>query len=163
MRPRLSIVAVSLAAMLGILLLGTVNYLEPIEVGLTWNPLTGERGLQSRAGWHLTPPWVMESTVNTSPERLCLTSAAHSAVNCRLVQFVPEHYRDFLEVEGFRLEDERLLEVGVERVLALQATVARHARDGGHHDGRPLRHIRPPKKRSRPFFKNGIATRGVTC
>ena len=102
MRPRLSIVAVSLAAMLGILLLGTVNYLEPIEVGLTWNPLTGERGLQSRAGWHLTPPRVMESTVNTSPERLCLTSAAHSAVNCRLVQFVPEHYRDFLEVEGFR-------------------------------------------------------------
>ena len=102
MRSRLSIVAVSLAATLGILLIGTVNYLEPIEVGLTWNPLTGERGLQKRAGWHLTPPWVMESTVSTSPERLCLTSATHSAVNCRLVQFVPEHYRDFLEVEGFR-------------------------------------------------------------
>jgi hypothetical protein len=40
--------------------------------------------------------------VSTAPQRLCLTSSAHAAVNCRLVQFVPEHYRQFLAIEGFR-------------------------------------------------------------
>jgi hypothetical protein len=99
MTPRRLLVAI------GIFLLGvgfcSVNYLENTEVGLTWNPLTGEKDIQQRAGWHITPPWVLETTIGTNPVRLCLTSSAHAAVNCRLVQFVPGEYRSLLEVEGF--------------------------------------------------------------
>lgn len=97
--------AAHLLGSLGAFLIGlcfcSVNYLENTEVGLTWDPLTGEKSIQQRAGWHLTPPWVFETTIVTNPERLCLTSSAHAAVNCRLVQFVPSEYRSLLEVEGF--------------------------------------------------------------
>ena len=79
-----------------------INYLEPTEVALTWNPLTGERGMQLHAGWNLRAPWVFVSTVSTAPQRLCLTSTAHAAVNCRLAQFVPEYHQQFLATEGFR-------------------------------------------------------------
>lgn len=78
------------------------NYLDSYEVGLTWNVVTGETKLQNRAGWHLRKPWVLVSTIDTRPQRVCITSSAHAAVNCRLVQFVPAAYRDFVAVEGFR-------------------------------------------------------------
>lgn len=90
----------------GLLLLGTplalsVNYLEPQERGLTWNVASGELGVQARAGWHAHPPWVLVSVVDIRPARVCITTSARAVLNCKLVRFVPEHYRTFISVQGF--------------------------------------------------------------
>ena len=82
-----------------LLYLACMNYLEPTEVGISWNNMTGEIELQ-QPGWHLTAPWVQVARVDTRPMRVCLTSASR-AFNCKLVQFVPREYRLFVETEGF--------------------------------------------------------------
>lgn len=78
------------------------NYLDSYEIGLTWNFVTGETKLQDHAGWHVRKPWILVSTIDTRPHRVCLTSSGHAASNCRLVQFVPSAYREFIATEGFR-------------------------------------------------------------
>lgn len=93
--------AVSLAVLMLVLQL-TVNFREPHELGITWNLFSGERSAQVRGGWNIRPPWVLLSEVDTRPQRVCITSSSHAAANCKLVQFVPEHYQEFLAQEGFR-------------------------------------------------------------
>lgn len=78
----------------------TVNYIEPNEVGITRNLFTGELVLQDRAGFYFTAPYVIETTIDTRPARVCFTSASRGR-NCKLVQFNPEFYREFVEIEGF--------------------------------------------------------------
>lgn len=82
--------------------LSTVNYLEPTEVGVELNVATGAIRLQDHAGWHVRQPWVLLSVIDGRPQRVCLTSSAHAAQNCKLVEFVPSAYREFVAVEGFR-------------------------------------------------------------
>lgn len=80
--------------------LGCVHYLEPNQVAITRNRFTGRIDLDRRAGFHLTPPWVAAARIDTRPMRVCLTSSARS-FNCKLVQFVPSAYREFVAVQGF--------------------------------------------------------------
>jgi len=80
--------------------LACFNYLEQNEVGIAWNRATGELWLQN-AGYHFTAPWVAVSSVDTRPMRVCVTTAGRG-FNCKLVQFVPDDYREFVAVEGFR-------------------------------------------------------------
>ena len=80
--------------------LACLNHLEPNETGIKWNYFTGQVELQP-PGWHVTPPWVAVSRVDTRPQRVCVTSASR-AVNCRLVSFEPVGYQSFVETEGFR-------------------------------------------------------------
>lgn len=79
--------------------LACLNYLEPTQVGISWNWQSGEVELQD-PGWHLTPPWVQVARIDTRPTRVCITSASR-AFNCKLVQFVPDGYQLFVETEGF--------------------------------------------------------------
>lgn len=81
--------------------LSTFNYVEQGRAGLGWNPLTGEVFLQ-KPGMHWTAPTTLVTTIELRPQRLCLTSAAQAAPNCRLVQFNPEYYREFVAVEGWQ-------------------------------------------------------------
>lgn len=83
------------------LYLAFFHYTEPTEVGIRWNPFKGEISLDPRQGMHFTAPWVLVSKIKTTPTRVCVTSASRS-VNCRLVEFVPEHYKTLIAVEGFR-------------------------------------------------------------
>lgn len=78
------------------------NYNDPQEVGLTWNMVSGKVELQERQGWHARPPWVLVTTIDTRPQRVCITSSAHAAVNCRLVAFNTAAHKEFVAVEGFR-------------------------------------------------------------
>ncbi len=64
------------------------------------NHFTGEIS-HDTPGFHITPPWVQAAQIDLRPMTLCITSAGRG-YNCRLVQFVPEHYEEFVEVEGFR-------------------------------------------------------------
>ncbi|MBX4181582.1 hypothetical protein KW807_01820 [Candidatus Parcubacteria bacterium] len=77
-----------------------VNYTHRYEAGLAWNRISGESWLQTQGGWHITSPWVAIARIDTRPRRVCITSAGRG-YNCKLVQFVPEKYQEFLDVEGF--------------------------------------------------------------
>lgn len=80
---------------------GCVHELEPTHVGIRRNLFTGRVTLDTRAGFFLTLPWVAVARIDTRPTRVCITSVARS-FNCKLVQFVPEAYREFVAVQGFR-------------------------------------------------------------
>ncbi len=77
-----------------------VHYTEPNEVALVWNMVSGKIELDDHAGFSLTPPWAAVARIDTRPMRVCLTSSARS-FNCKLVQFEPNAYREFIAVEGF--------------------------------------------------------------
>jgi hypothetical protein len=82
-------------------LLLTVNHVEPGEAGLAWNPFRGTVVVQT-PGYYVTPPWERVASIDIRPQRLCLTSSAHAAPNCRLAQFRIERVNDFIAVEGWR-------------------------------------------------------------
>lgn len=77
--------------------------LEPTELGISRNMATGNVSLQSRTGYHVKPPWVFVSIIDTRPMRVCITSSSHAAFNCRLVRFVGSEWRTFVRTEGFKL------------------------------------------------------------
>jgi hypothetical protein len=88
-----------------VLLLAVKAFIYPIEptnIGFAWNLFTGEMQIKDRAGFHIDMPWVWVAHVDIKPMRVCITSSAHAAVNCKLVQFDPSHYKEFLAVEGWR-------------------------------------------------------------
>lgn len=78
-----------------------LNYTEAYEAGIAWNRFTGTLWLQD-GGMHFTLPWVAVSRVDTRPQRVCLTSTGRGSFNCRLVQFVPSAYKEFVAVDGHR-------------------------------------------------------------
>lgn len=83
-----------------LVLITSLTFVEPYHVALTWNPVTGELGKRN-AGWFAHAPWNFVSTIDTRPQRVCITSGARAALNCRLVQFEPSHYREFIAAQGF--------------------------------------------------------------
>lgn len=78
-----------------------LNHVDQYEAGIAWNFATGDMW-QQEAGFHLTMPWVLVTDVDTRPQRVCITSAGHAAFNCKLVQFRPAAWREFIRVEGWR-------------------------------------------------------------
>ncbi len=77
-----------------------VHHTEAYQLGVRWNVVSGELSMDESAGYHITPPWVFVSRIDTRPMRVCITSASR-AFNCRLVQFVPSEYKSFVKVQGF--------------------------------------------------------------
>lgn len=77
------------------------NYVEQGEAGLTWNPFTGELGMQQQ-GMHISSPLMRVAIIETRPQRVCITSTAQAAPNCQLVQFDETLFREFVAVEGWR-------------------------------------------------------------
>lgn len=98
---RIAIVVGVLLLVLGIRF-GFFNHEDAHERGLTYNLFTGELALQDRAGWHTHAPWTLVTTIDLRPMRVCVTSSARAAINCKLVRFVPNEYGSFVETEGFR-------------------------------------------------------------
>lgn len=98
---RLAVAAGTAAAALALVWLLCVNYAEAYEVGLARNAVSGEFWLQEGGGLRFTAPWVRVARIDTRPMRVCVTSAGRG-FNCKLVQFEPKFYREFVAVEGFR-------------------------------------------------------------
>ena len=100
-----------LASLVGLVLtflviyLAFLNYLEAYQTGIERNLFTGRVAIQNAdrnsGGFYLTYPWVQVARVDTRPVRECITSTAR-AYNCKLVQFEPASYREFVAVQGFR-------------------------------------------------------------
>jgi len=100
MNKRRAIAVACLAASLFLVYSLFFNSLDSYEAGIAWNRISGEVWLQG-PGYYFTPPWVAVSCVDTRPRRVCVTTAGRG-FNCKLVRFVPEAYREFVAVEGFR-------------------------------------------------------------
>ncbi len=71
------------------------------EIGIRRNMFTGEISLDSVAGPELSWPWVQVSLIDVRPQRLCIECGCKT-INCRLVSFNPEGWREFTVREGFR-------------------------------------------------------------
>lgn len=80
--------------------LSFMNYAEPTDAAIARNRVNGEVMLQT-SGWHVSPPWVSVSVIDTRPVRVCVPSSGRDA-GCKLVQFQREAYREFVVTEGFR-------------------------------------------------------------
>ena len=93
--------AIACAAALAVFWLSAVHYTESYHLGVRWNLFSGELRADEHAGFHVTPPWVLVSRVDVRPMRVCVVTSGRG-FNCRLVQFVPKHWRTFVMVEGFR-------------------------------------------------------------
>ena len=76
------------------------NYLEPTQIGIVRNTISGEMWLQKGGGWFLTAPWTRVARVDTRPMRVAITTAGHG-YSAKLVRFVPEHWKEFVATEGF--------------------------------------------------------------
>ncbi|MBI4118251.1 MAG: hypothetical protein HY455_01785 [Parcubacteria group bacterium] len=96
-----SVVAVVASLLFGFYL-AFLNHLDPHQVGITWNVVDGTVAMQERSGWHITPPWVFVSRIDTRPTRVCITSSGVAVFNCKLVRFEPKAFREFVAVEGWR-------------------------------------------------------------
>ena len=70
------------------------------EVGICRNIFTGELSIDSVSGFEITAPWVQVSMIDTRPQRLCVECDCRS-LSCKLVEFKSEHWRDFVDNEGF--------------------------------------------------------------
>jgi hypothetical protein len=99
-----TLVAVISSAILLILSIrfGLFNHEDAYERALTYNLFTGELMLQDRAGWNTHAPWTLVTSIDLRPMRVCVTSSAQAALNCKLVRFKVSEYRKFVETEGFR-------------------------------------------------------------
>ena len=83
------------------LYLAFVHYQEPNESALVWNRIRGTFRLEKVAGFHFSPPWVGAAIIDLRPMRVCVTSSSRS-FNCKLVEFNPDAYKEFVALEGTR-------------------------------------------------------------
>ncbi len=96
---------VSILILICILFLGFVyktfiHHQDTYEIGIARNQFTGEISLIDKGGFHFNYPWVWVSIIDTRPLRVCISTTAR-AFKCRLVQFDKEHYKEFVQVEGW--------------------------------------------------------------
>lgn len=76
------------------------NYLEPTQVGLARNWITGEVYLQEQPGWHFTQPWVWITRIPTTPLKVSISTASRG-YSSKLVQFNTKEYMSFVHTEGW--------------------------------------------------------------
>lgn len=77
-----------------------IHYTESQEIGLMYDVRDSQVILDS-PGFNITAPWIFVSKIDTRPQRVCITSVA-KVLNCKLVQFLPNQYKAFIQREGWR-------------------------------------------------------------
>lgn len=78
-----------------------VNHIEFHKIGIARNLFTGSMWVQ-RSGWNVSWPWVIVSEIDTRPVRVSVQSSGRG-FDSKLVRFVPEHWKEFVDTEGFSL------------------------------------------------------------
>lgn len=76
------------------------HYTDQHEVGLVLNVLDGSVSID-KPGFNVTAPWKLVSKADTRSQKVCVTSVSRT-MNCKLVQFNPTFYAEFVKTEGFR-------------------------------------------------------------
>lgn len=80
-----------------------LNHVDINEIGVAYDSSTGKLSKQE-CGWHVTEPWVKVTTIPTIPVRVEIYNNSRFILP-KLVQFQPEYYKEFIEVEGFKYFD----------------------------------------------------------
>lgn len=83
-----------------ILYYATFTHIEVSEIGISRNFFSGHMELVP-TGWHLSPPWVGISVIDTRPFRV-MVSTTGRGYNAKLIQFDSSHWQDFVNTEGWR-------------------------------------------------------------
>ncbi|MDD5050782.1 MAG: hypothetical protein PHV93_03520 [Candidatus Pacebacteria bacterium] len=79
---------------------GFFNYTEPTELGVSRNWLTGEMWT-TQGGYQFIAPWIGVAHIDTRPVKVVVSSTGRG-YSAKLVQFQPEHWREFVDTEGWR-------------------------------------------------------------
>jgi hypothetical protein len=70
------------------------------QASIMRNIVTGVVSVDTISGPQLSPPWVQVSQIDTRPQRLCIDCDCR-VLNCKLAQFVPSGWKEFVDREGF--------------------------------------------------------------
>ena len=93
------LITLLLSALLSFYLM-CIYHVEPNEMVITWNPVSGELNSDTTSGYYISPLWEFASNISTSPIRVCITSTSNS-YSCMLAQFNPVEYESFVNTQGF--------------------------------------------------------------
>ena len=96
----LKTVAISLFSFF-IFWLSCIHWTNVHQVAITRNIFTGEMNIDTVPGIQISAPWVQVSRIDIRPLRVCVDCDCRN-INCRLVTFKVEGWRDFVAKEGFR-------------------------------------------------------------
>ncbi len=80
--------------------LGCLNFVEPSEIGIARNFVSGDMWIEEGNGWNISAPGVLVSRIDMRPMRVGVPSAGHG-FSAKLVQFDKEHWQEFVTTEGF--------------------------------------------------------------
>lgn len=98
---RALLVAINAATVLAAIFYLSCYHYTPIgHVGLMRNAVNGKVELD-HPGVNFSPPWVLVAKLPTTSMRVCISTASR-AYNCKLAQFEPQAYQEFIGTEGFR-------------------------------------------------------------
>lgn len=76
------------------------DYIDTYHKGLSYNSFNGNISLQE-PGFHFSGPWTSVSKIDIRPMRVCVSTSG-KGFNCKLIQFDPVFYNDFVAVEGHK-------------------------------------------------------------
>ncbi len=81
-------------------ILSCVNFIDEKHIGIAKNFVNKDIYLLHK-GINFSAPWVLVSKIDTRPVRVTIESGSRS-VSAKLVQFNPEHWEEFIKIEGWR-------------------------------------------------------------
>lgn len=80
---------------------GFFNYIQPNQIGIARNRLTGDLWLIDRPGIYFTGPWIGVARINTNPIRVSVQSFGRG-YSAKLIQFDKIYWKEFITNEGWR-------------------------------------------------------------
>jgi hypothetical protein len=97
---RIKIIAITFLSVL-LFWLACIHWTGIHQVAIKRNIVTGKVEIDSIAGINVTLPWIQVARIDIRPHRVCIECSCR-ALSCRLVEFNPKHWDEFLEKEGFK-------------------------------------------------------------
>lgn len=89
-----------------------LNHVDVNQIGVAYNPISGQYYSQKTPGWYITNPMVRVAYIDTLPIRVTIPSDA-KVINTRLVRFKIEGLDEYIKLQGFGYE----LTTSLENVL----------------------------------------------
>lgn len=93
------IVFISIATIF-LLYLTSFNYIPMNELTLNHNIFSGEVECDTVSGIKLSAPWIQVAVIDRRPIRVCIDCSCRN-LTCKLVEFDPKGYKDFIQKEGW--------------------------------------------------------------
>jgi hypothetical protein len=79
-----------------------LNHVNVTDIGITYNSITGEIGVQEHPGWYATSPFTRVAHMSLLPMRITIPSQAR-IINQKMVRFRKEGAIEFVKLQGFSM------------------------------------------------------------